>query len=243
LLLFIIGKSEVDKIDYIEFNNPNKVNFDVAFNIPLQRAHHFVGRADAMNELHRAVLYNDGDVHRAMTKTVVVTGIGGIGKSQLVIEFIHTYREKFQSVLWINCASKASILSDFEGAAQELKANFRTNAKGRKLISDFESTDIGSKRQSAAVKLVLLWLSQPKNSHWLVVFDGLDQLDDLELDEYIPQGDAGNIIITSRNTIAESYAGNGRGLRLDVLSPENALLLLLQSAGVGKSLDHVSDGT
>jgi hypothetical protein len=231
---------------YVDFNSrtkSDKVDYDVEFQLPLRRSAYFIGRDDALNELHRAAFSSDGERDRRMTKTIVVTGTGGIGKSQLVIEFIHMYREKFQSVLWISCASEDSILNGFEAAALELKTHLKGNEKSRKLLTDFETAKSSeTKRKPAAVQLVQKWLSQTKNSNWLVVFDGLDTLDGLRVEEYLPETHAGHVIITSRNRITERYAKGGPSLRLELLSPQDAISLLLQRAELTTSLEKVSSG-
>ena len=150
-----------------------------------------------------------------------------------------TYRKQFQSVLWINCASKASILRDFEAAAQILKTHLKNNNNG----PSFESKETSeAKKEIYAVQLVLDWLSESENSRWLLVFDGLDEPKELKVRDYFPKHNAGHIIITSRSTIAEGYAKVGRRIQLELLSPENATTLLLQCSNVAKSLEDVSDG-
>jgi hypothetical protein len=242
IICSVLGSQRLTN-SYVDFKNSDKVDFDVPFHFPLKRSALFIGRHAAMNELHRNAFSNNSERER-MTKTITVIGTGGIGKSQLVVEFINVYREKFQSVLWINCASKESILNDFEAAALEIKAHAKTNKRSPKWITDFESAENKeSKRKTPAVQLVQTWLSQANNSRWLIVFDGLDTPDEIDVDEYLPESHAGHVIITSRNRNADTYATDGHILRLELLSTENAASLLLRKAGIAKSLEEVSNGT
>lgn len=73
-----------------------------------QRNEHFVGREDALKVLAQWLL------HQANGATVAaaVTGPGGLGKTQLAVEFAHRYGRYFRGVHWINLLGVAGEMLD-----------------------------------------------------------------------------------------------------------------------------------
>src|SRR6266480_1062625 len=68
------------------------------WSIPYQRNPFFTGRDDMLTQLHR-ILVEEKTV--AITQPYAITGLGGIGKTQLVIEYAYRYGYEYQSVLWM----------------------------------------------------------------------------------------------------------------------------------------------
>jgi isopentenyl phosphate kinase len=57
---------------------------------------HFVGRRQELDAIHRE-LQRDGP-----RKTVVVHGLGGMGKTQLALAYAQRHRDEYSAVLWVN---------------------------------------------------------------------------------------------------------------------------------------------
>lgn len=73
--------------------------------MPFSRNPHFVGRADEVRALAHA-LRRDGST----VAITVATGIGGIGKTQLAIEFVYRYGHEFTGgIFWLNCSDPAAV--------------------------------------------------------------------------------------------------------------------------------------
>ena len=66
--------------------------------------------------------------------------------------------------------------------------------------------------------------------NWLLIFDNADD-PSIALSKYFPTGDKGSILITSRNPESAVYSTVG-STRINTLSPEEAIDLLLKTAGV-----------
>ncbi|ERF76311.1 hypothetical protein EPUS_04169 [Endocarpon pusillum Z07020] len=110
------------------------------------------------------------------------------------------------------------------------------------LMSDFdkfdevpEPHDSPRVQWTMAVEIVRDWLNKPQNSHWLLVFDNLDDIESFDIREFFPYASQGNIIITTRIREAARY---GRGVVIEELSQNDAVKLLLKSSYLGPDLDE-----
>src|SRR5690606_31757991 len=68
----------------------------------------FTGRSSQLLRLAQTLLYDHNDI--ILTQTAVASGLGGIGKTQLAVEFAHRYGQYFAGgVYWLNCDNPANI--------------------------------------------------------------------------------------------------------------------------------------
>ena len=44
---------------------------------------------------------------------VAIYGIGGVGKTQVAIEYVYRYKDSYQNIYWIHAADQASLLSGY----------------------------------------------------------------------------------------------------------------------------------
>ncbi len=63
----------------------------------------FTGRETDLLTLADDLIYAERPTNVAVTQIEAVTGMGGIGKTQLAVEFCYRYGRYFQGVHWINC--------------------------------------------------------------------------------------------------------------------------------------------
>lgn len=71
------------------------------------------------------------------------------------------------------------------------------------------------------------WLLKEGNSRWLVVFDNNDDLGSVKVTDFIPPGDAGSVIITTRKLGVKRY---GCGIEVGSIDEEAGISLFLKSA-------------
>jgi len=123
----------------------------------------------------------------------------------------------FWGVFWVNGSSH-----------MHLKRTFSTNVSA-----------IG--KVEANVNAALHWLSN-RTEPWLLIIDNADD-PDLKLDEYLPKGNRGCILITTRNPSNKSYGTVGsKYFEFQGLKYEEANHLLLTAAGQSKPWDSVIVG-
>ncbi|KAJ7747774.1 hypothetical protein B0H16DRAFT_916814 [Mycena metata] len=131
----------------------------------------------------------------------VLHGLGGAGKTQIALKFINKSSSRFSDIFFIDTSTIATI------------------KRGLRNIAILK--DLGDSPQDG-----LLWLTS-KVEKWLLVFDNADD-PGINLNDFIPQCNHGNIIITSRNPGLCIYAGS-HSLVSD-MKEEDAVALLLKGA-------------
>ena len=86
--------------------------------MPLRRNALFVGREGTLRALASA-LKAGGTA--AVGQSAAVTGLGGIGKSQLASEFVHRYGQYFVGgVFWLSCADPEAIPAEIATCGRHL---------------------------------------------------------------------------------------------------------------------------
>ncbi|KAF8194714.1 P-loop containing nucleoside triphosphate hydrolase protein [Mycena galopus ATCC 62051] len=131
----------------------------------------------------------------------VLHGLGGAGKTQIALKCINEASSHFSDIFFIDTSTIVTIETGLKNIAI---------AKG-----------FGNSPQDG-----LLWLTS-NVEEWLLFFDNADD-PSINLNDFIPQCNHGNIIITSRNPGLRVHAGS-HSLVSD-MEGEDAVALLLKSA-------------
>ncbi|MDG6107965.1 tetratricopeptide repeat protein [Dactylosporangium aurantiacum] len=135
----------------------------------------FTGREEQLRELRQRLLELDGTALLPGSYPVVLQGMGGVGKTQLAMEYAYRYRTAYDIVWWINADPPQFI--------------------------DTQLMDLGGRLHGRAVQtpqavLAALARSDFPPLRWLIVFDNAEEIGALR--EFLPQG-AGHVLLTSRN--------------------------------------------
>lgn len=150
------------------------------WNVPHLRNPNFTGREDLLTQLRDKLTSGE---HAAVTQAV--SGLGGVGKTQLATEYAYRHASDYELVWWVRSEEPARLASDYAGLAGALG------------LPEKDATE-----QSAAIEAVRRWLEQ--NGGWLLVFDNVPGRQDVR--DYLPQGGTGHVIITSRDPIWSGVA-------------------------------------
>ncbi|KAL4739076.1 hypothetical protein BDV11DRAFT_170455 [Aspergillus similis] len=226
-LLSIIPANEIMRLSVVEETVSSETGARTFFTVPYQRDEDFIGRESVMADLDDKLQ----SITSAKHTRVALVGIGGIGKSQIAIEYTYRARKRDPklSVFWVYASNTARYEQAYRDLADELKLLGRTDP----------GTDI--------FKLVSRWLSDAANGSWLMILDNADN-DDMFFQEIgtganqgqpkasaqtalitsIPQTTNGSAIITSRNsTAARNLLTNHQDIiYIDVMEEKDALDLL-----------------
>ncbi len=169
------------------------------WHVPHLRNPYFTGREVVMDYLHELLQFGRTDACRLFA----VTGMGGIGKTQTVIEYTYRYASEYEAVLWIKADSRQTFLSEIVSLAQVIKLPVEQGQ------NPFQ-----------VVEMVKQWLKE--HARWLFVFDNVEDFDHIA--EFLPTRGIGHLLFTSRRQATGRFA-----LRVcleDMESEEGALLLL-----------------
>ena len=114
-----------------------------------------------------------------------MVGLGGTGKTQLVLRYIEEHEEEYNSVLWIDVRSKGTTRSSYERCCRELGLPVEAALSG------------GLLQDEPSVQVTLSWLrGRGEDKRWLVVLDNADDLS-WDVSAIVPKGKAGTVIVTS----------------------------------------------
>ncbi|KAJ6459253.1 hypothetical protein C8R45DRAFT_1221413 [Mycena sanguinolenta] len=132
-------------------------------------------------------------------KIYVLYGLGGAGKTQIALKFIEE-STCFNDQLFLDASTTETIQNGLRHI---------TTAKGA----------------GAASQDALAWLVG-RHEGWLLFFDNADD-PEINLNQFIPRCNHGNIIITSRNPNVRMYGGNSE---VSDMEESDAVALLLKSS-------------
>ena len=143
-------------------DNPNQfaVGFDL-FAIP--EAAQFVARENELAEMHRLL---HGNKSRS---AIVLHGLGGIGKTQLAIEYTTRHKEKYTAVFWLNANSEDSLKLSYRDIAQHVLED----QKGKPSTITLACVDLDGNLDQV-VTAVKTWLNLQRNTRWLMIYDNYD---------------------------------------------------------------------
>ena len=133
-------------------------------------------------------------------KVFVLLELGGIGKTQLSVEFARKYHTSYSAVFWIDGSTRERLrrsIADLAGRLPHDQLSEKAKNYSQKKNSNTDE----------AVDEMLMWLCQPLNNQWLLIFDNVDRdfgpssedSEDFDVKAYFPEADHGSILVTSRN--------------------------------------------
>jgi tetratricopeptide (TPR) repeat protein len=159
----------------------------------------FIGRDDLLRRLRDQLV--DSSARTALLPHAL-HGLGGVGKTQLAVEYVYRYAGDYDLVWWVAAEDPAQVRASFVELGDAIGLP--------------ETPDV--KRTVGAVLDALR--AGTTYRRWLLVFDNADQPDDLA--PYLPYP-TGHVLITSRNV---AWSEMARTVEVDVLSRQESISLL-----------------
>lgn len=172
------------------------------WNVP-PRNRTFTGRSVILERLRDQM---GGGMTVVLPQPQTLHGLGGVGKTQVALEYVHRFMADYDVVWWISAEQTEQVVAGLAELAVRLGA--RTGA------------DVTAAARQATG---MLTRGEPM-SRWLLVFDNAD--DPEELRRHLPGG-AGHILVTSRDRTWTRY---GEALEVDVFRREESVEHLLRRA-------------
>ncbi|KAI1839869.1 hypothetical protein JX266_013919 [Neoarthrinium moseri] len=201
-----------------------KTLLDPSAIIPFRRDRDFVQRGRTLDHI-REVLAHPGS-------RVALVGLGGVGKSQIAIEYAYEVRDRSADtwVFWVHASNVARYEQSFREIAQHL------------------NIPEGSDPRSNIFELVCIWLRREQR-RWIIILDNVDVADFLfdrhenpidgkeranssRLVDYLPNCENGSILITTRSKgAAERLVEPNDIIMVDPMDKQEALALVHQKLG------------
>ncbi|WP_066361720.1 FxSxx-COOH system tetratricopeptide repeat protein [Herbidospora mongoliensis] len=164
---------------------------------------HFTGRQSLLDSLRDNLTHVSAVVLEPQAQAL--RGQGGVGKTQLAIEYAWRFRRHYDLVCWIPAEKRELVPASLAALAPHLGLP--------------PSTGVGIEETARSVKRTLE-KGEPFR-RWLVIFDNADE--PAALADYIPAG-PGHALITTRNA---AWARRVQSLAVDVFSRDESIAFLL----------------
>jgi CO dehydrogenase nickel-insertion accessory protein CooC1/tetratricopeptide (TPR) repeat protein len=168
------------------------------WNVPARNAD-FTGRGATLEKLRDKLA--GGGV--AVVVAQALYGLGGVGKTQLALEYAHRFMAGYDLVWWVPSERADQISLALAELARKMGLQVGDNV-------------------AEAAEAALEELRRDSSPHWLLIFDNAD--DPKQLEPYLPTG-AGHVLITSRN---QGWSHAAEPLEVDVFTRDESVAHLLR---------------
>jgi hypothetical protein len=158
----------------------------------------FTGRVEVLEQLHDRLT----GTSMAVVAPMALHGLGGVGKTQVALEYAHRYMADYDVIWWIQAEQDELINGALAPMAQSLGIRTRDSIP-----------------ETAQAVREALRLGRPYD-RWLLIFDNADNPN--EVKEFFPGG-SGHVIVTTRNP---AWSVVAEPLEIDVFSREESVGLL-----------------
>ena len=158
----------------------------------------FTGRVEVLEQLHDRL----AGTSMAVVSPLALHGLGGVGKTQVALEYAHRYMADYDAIWWIPAEQDELINGALAPMAQSLGVRSRDSIP-----------------ETAQAVREALRLGRPYD-RWLLIFDNADNPN--EVKEFFPGG-SGHVIVTTRNP---AWSVVAEPLEIDVFSREESVGLL-----------------
>ena len=149
---------------------------------------------------------------------ILISGVSGIGKTQLAVEYAYQQREQYSSIFWVNAGDEWSLQASFAEIAQDLldyyssrlsesdtptlKASLYLDIDG--IVDEDGRVSLQKKKGGISGEAVTRWMARPGNHHWLLILDNIGVSNIKEI-EYLRYASKGTMIVTSQYESNKEY--------------------------------------
>lgn len=192
----------------------NHATFPSIWHVPYRRNPFFTGREDILKRLHELLTAGNPST---LLQPQAINGLGGIGKTQTVLEYAYRYREHYQTVFWARAESLDTLVADFVAFTDLLK------------LPEYAGENL-----SIAVNAAKRWLET--HTGWLLILDNADDLS--MVSNFLPAHGKGSVLLTSR---AQAMSDIAHTIPIETMKPEEGSLFLLRRAKIIDKDEAIED--
>ncbi len=169
-----------------------------SWHLPPNNDQYFVGREKELTQLRERFKLMEASQRVVLS---AVLGLGGIGKTQLALQYIHHPEQSYSQRFWFRAESEITLLSDYLELVRQFKIPLEEKAP-----------------KADVIEAVKRFLEQYPN--WLAVYDNAG--DYQQIKEFLPRA-GGHLIITTRR---QEWHHTGIKISIDIFSPSEAVAYL-----------------
>ena len=176
----------------LTLSGSKREDFSVVFSLSdISHVERFVARETELVEMHREL---SGDGSR---RTVILHGLGGIGKTQLSVAYARRHKDSYSAIFWLNIKDENSLKQSFAKVARQILREYPSALR-------LDNVDV-NESLNKVIDAVKAWLSRPNNTRWLMIFDNYDNPKlpsnsdsaAVNIRNFFPEAYQGSIIITT----------------------------------------------
>ncbi|MCX6381646.1 MAG: tetratricopeptide repeat protein, partial [Armatimonadetes bacterium] len=157
------------------------------------------------------------DKNVALSQSLAVRGTGGIGKTQLALQYAHRYMKEYQWVIWVRASDTTTLYEDYRKIAAQvigIPANVQITLDD--LFAHIDN-----------------WCKTHDN--WLMALDNVD--DPQSVQDYLPDAGRGHLLITTRQKALGNLAAEV--LEIGKMTTEEGLKLLYEWSKTPESVRQI----
>lgn len=169
--------------------------------VPYRRNLFFTGREQILTRLHTTLHHEQATAH-----IQALSGLGGVGKTQIALEYAYRFRHEYHAILWARAETRAMLTTDFMSIAEVL-----------------DLAEKAHQDQQVVIEAVRRWLSE--HADWLLI---LDNVEDINLArDFLPLDVKGHVLLTTQ---AQSVGTIAQRIDVEPMEQVEGILLLLRRA-------------
>jgi tetratricopeptide (TPR) repeat protein len=209
-------------IDHLNDFNPTSASKlpenSKPFTVPYHRNEYFTGRESLIKQVED---YLKPGEKAALTQPQkqTISGLGGIGKTEIAVEYAYRHKDSYDAILWIDAENEASLAKSVAEIAEAIDLPGKKSQEQSIIFSSFKN-----------------WMKREDN--WFLI---LDNVDDMKFaSDFVPPGFLGSVLITTRR----SATGQAYELHVEEMEEEGVLLLLRRAGLIGEKeeIEKASEG-
>jgi len=204
MVLEIAQRIELDDDDTLQLLEASLTALAPRWCVPYQRNPFFTGRDDVLLEIHTRL--QSATVQATGLSCCLLSGLGGIGKTQAALEYAYRHSYDYSAIFWISAHSQETLIASCTDIAEQWPYM-------RPFMRD-------QKQLVAAVKL---WLREHRG--WLLILDNIE--DPALIQDFLTTVRNGSLLLTSRHP---ALGGTTPIIALQQMWAEEGALLLLRRA-------------
>jgi hypothetical protein len=192
-----------------------------SFHIPMPRNAYFSARGDLLQHMEQDLKAPTASDEKR-TKSLALYRIGGVGKTQIALEYSYGYRKLYNFVFWIRAETDLELIESIVSIAR----NLSLVSSGEKLQLSVQKF-LGWLGEAGKAPLLIRFGYVPDlpnvDNSWLLVLDNVTAPETSI--PYWPRGDHGAVILTLQNPDVSSLVLNDMHVRSLELDEDGDLVL------------------